>query len=194
MISDEDIEKEIITKAGFPLYTDYWDKYFSKMNGDQVKETLSIIFTFNETCEIIKSDDLAIEMVVATMIDNIKRDAAKRIKQSKASRSNGKLGGRPKMTDKPKKTTKKIDSKKIYGEFKKVRLTDDEYDKLVENNGIKTNGYIKKLDEYIENTGKVYKNHYLTICNWVKKDAKSNNNDREQIIDNMREFTKEVEW
>jgi hypothetical protein len=89
----------IISKAGFPFYTDYWDKYFNKLSGDQVKECLKIIFHYNKTGEILETDDLAIEMVISTIIDNINRDAEKREKQRKASAENGKLGGRPKKGD-----------------------------------------------------------------------------------------------
>lgn len=91
-----DLKNQITNKAGFLIYTDYWEKYFSKMTGDQVKEVFKIIFHFNLTFEVFKTDDLAIEMVVATIIDNLKRDAMKRAKQSIASAENGKLGGRPK--------------------------------------------------------------------------------------------------
>lgn len=71
------------------------------MTGEQVKQVFKIIFHFNLTFEILKTDDLAIEMVVATIIDNIKRDATKRAKQAIASAENGKLGGRPKKQNKP---------------------------------------------------------------------------------------------
>lgn len=91
----EDLKNQIINKSGFLIYTDYWEKYFSKMTGEQIKEVFKIIFHFNLTFEILKTNDLAIEMVVATIIDNIKRDATKRAKQAIASAKNGRLGGRP---------------------------------------------------------------------------------------------------
>ena len=103
----EDLKNQIINKSGFLIYTDYWEKYFSKMTGEQVKEVFKIIFNFNLTFEILKTNDLAIEMVVTTIIDNIKRDALKRTKQSIASAKNGKLGGRPKPQDNPKITPNK---------------------------------------------------------------------------------------
>lgn len=97
--------KEIITrKAGFPVYTDYWKSYFCKMTGEQVKECLRIIFHFNETFEILESQDLAIEMVTTTIIGNIKRDAEKRTKQITANKNNGSKGGRPPKDQKPKIT------------------------------------------------------------------------------------------
>lgn len=98
----EDLKNQIINKSGFLIYTDYWEKYFSKMTGDQVKEVFKIIFHFNLTFEVLKTEDLAIEMVVATIIDNLKRDAIKRAKQAIASAENGKLGGRPKKEAKRK--------------------------------------------------------------------------------------------
>ena len=112
----EDLKNQIINKAGFLLYTDYWNKYFSKMTGEQVKEAFNIIFHFNTTFEVLKTNDLAVEMVIATIIDNIKRDASKRVKQSIASAENGKLGGRPKKQkgskseSKAKQTKSKIEA------------------------------------------------------------------------------------
>ena len=109
----DDLKNQIINKAGFLIYTDYWEKYFSKMTGEQVKEVFKIIFHFNLTFEILKTDDLAIEMVVATIIDNIKRDATKRAKQAIASAENGKLGGRPKKEAKKKQKGSKKEANPI---------------------------------------------------------------------------------
>ena len=108
-----DLKNQITNKAGFLIYTDYWEKYFSKMTGEQVKEVFKIIFHFNLTFEILKTDDLAIEMVVATIIDNIKRDATKRAKQAIASAENGKLGGRPRKEAKKKQKGSKMETNPI---------------------------------------------------------------------------------
>ena len=109
----EVLKNQITNKAGFLIYTDYWEKYFSKMTGEQVKEVFKIIFHFNLTFEILKTDDLAIEMVVATIIDNIKRDATKRAKQAIASAENGKLGGRPRKEAKKKQKGSKMEANPI---------------------------------------------------------------------------------
>ena len=115
-MEEEIIKEEILQKAGFPIYQDYWDKYLKKLSGDQVKEVFRIVFHFSSTYEIEESDDLAVEMVISTIIDNLKRDALKRSKQSKANRDNGKKGGRPKKAnetqDKPNKPNGLLDSKK----------------------------------------------------------------------------------
>ena len=106
----EVLKNQITNKAGFLIYTDYWEKYFSKMTGEQVKEVFKIVFHFNLTFEILTTDDLAVEMVVATIIDNLKRDAMKRAKQSIASAENGKLGGRPKKKAKRKQKGSKSEA------------------------------------------------------------------------------------
>lgn len=71
--------------------------------------------------------------------------------------------------------------KNIYGEFKNVKLTDEEYEKLKEANLLP---YIEKLSSYIASKGKKYKSHYATILNWSRKEQKTTPNwfdkDREQ--------------
>lgn len=61
--------------------------------------------------------------------------------------------------------------KNIYGEFKNVLLTDEEYAKLEKSNLLP---YIEKLSSYIASKGKKYKSHYATILNWSRGDKKEN--------------------
>lgn len=76
-----------------------------------------------------------------------------------------------KEKDKEKDKDKDKDKKKIkhkYGNYNHVLLTDNEKENLLnELDEYKFNLVIEKLDEYIEETGKKYKNHYLTIKRWV---------------------------
>ena len=64
-----------------------------------------------------------------------------------------------------------IDKKEIkhkFGEFDHVRLKESESNKLIAELGQETfDKCIKKLDEYIQETGKKYKDHNLTIRRWV---------------------------
>ena len=60
--------------------------------------------------------------------------------------------------------------KNIYGEFKNVKLTDEEYGKLKEANLLP---YIERLSSYMESKGKKYKSHYATILNWSRKEQKT---------------------
>ena len=57
--------------------------------------------------------------------------------------------------------------KNIYGEFKNVKLSDEEYKKLEKANLIP---YIEKLSSYIASSGRRYKSHYATILNWSRKE------------------------
>jgi hypothetical protein len=149
-----DLKNEIINKSGFLIYTDYWEKYFSKMSGEQIKEVFKIVFHFNKTFEILKTEDLAVEMVISTIIDNIKRDAEKRFKQSMASKENGKLGGRPKKA-KPKQNRSKTEANNsnimekhnIENNFKGVEI---EAVKLMEIDKIKNKKFTKPTIQEIK--------------------------------------------
>lgn len=54
-----------------------------------------------------------------------------------------------------------------YGEYQHVLLTDEEHTHLVELYGSSLDEHIKILDEYIETSGKNYKNHSLVLQKWV---------------------------
>lgn len=139
----EELKNEIISKAGFLLYTDYWEKYFSKMSGEQIKEAMSLVFHFNKTFEVLETNDLAVDMVVATIVDSLKRDAMKRMKQSIASRGNGKLGGRPrknKEDEKPKKPKNKkptLEEVQAYCQERKNSVNPQKWINHYESNGWK---------------------------------------------------------
>ena len=67
-------------------------------------------------------------------------------------------------------TEKSKDIKHKYGEYQHVMLTDANMEKLKEMFPDDLNDRIRALDEYIEETGKSYKNHFITITRWAKKD------------------------
>lgn len=54
-----------------------------------------------------------------------------------------------------------------YGEYSHVLLTDKEHTHLIELYGDSLDEHIKILDEYIETSGKKYKNHSLVLQKWV---------------------------
>ena len=65
--------------------------------------------------------------------------------------------------------------KETYLEF--VKLTEEEYNKLIEKMGLhKTNDLIERLNNYIGSKGKKYKSHYHTILSWSRKDKPSYQN------------------
>lgn len=60
-------------------------------------------------------------------------------------------------------------NKKLYGECQNVKLTEEEYNKIVEG-GHK--GLIDELSLYIASKGDKYKSHYATILQWAKNREK----------------------
>lgn len=58
----------------------------------------------------------------------------------------------------------------FYGEYKNIRLTDEEYHKLKDNLQGHIDTMIEKLSRYIKSSGKDYKDYYVTILNWYEQD------------------------
>ena len=58
----------------------------------------------------------------------------------------------------------------FYGEYKNVRLSQEEYKNLKDKLQGHTETMIEKLSRYIKSTGKYYKDHYVTILNWYEED------------------------
>ncbi len=65
-------------------------------------------------------------------------------------------------------TDNKTITKKVYGEFSNVRLTDEEHAKLVERFNSHLTELIEKLSAYKASTGRTYKSDYATILNWER--------------------------
>ena len=67
----------------------------------------------------------------------------------------------------------KKSNKKHFGELEKVKLSEEEYSKLIEKLGEKsTADLLEQLDLYISSTGKRYKSHYATILAWSRRKGK----------------------
>jgi phage replication O-like protein O len=82
-----------------------------------------------------------------------------------------------KGTHKRKKETLTKEIKHIYGEFKNVKLSSEQYQKLIAKLGdAKTQDWITTLDEGIELKGYKYRNHYLAILKWITKAQKEGDN------------------
>lgn len=72
------------------------------------------------------------------------------------------------------KDKKKITRSK-YGEYKHVLLTEDQYNRLVDDYGeAAVLAGIKKVDEYCQETGRTYKDYNLTLRRWGIKEPKLN--------------------
>jgi hypothetical protein len=93
-------------------------------------------------------------------------------------------------TDGPEVEVKKKIEKETFGEMGKVKLTTEEYDKLVARLGqANTEIMIFELDTYIASKGAKYQSHYATILNWAKRKAMDqyqkkvdNENNKKRIV------------
>jgi hypothetical protein len=70
-----------------------------------------------------------------------------------------------------------------YGEYQHVLLTDKEHTHLIELYGPSLDEHIKILDEYIETSGKKYKNHSLVIQKWVHDEWTKRNKNKPVKLD-----------
>ena len=61
-----------------------------------------------------------------------------------------------------------------FGEYGNVKMTNEQYNKLIEDFGEKqTSKYVKKVDEYCQMIGKTYSDYNFTIRQWITKDIVS---------------------
>lgn len=74
-------------------------------------------------------------------------------------------------------------SKHKYGEYQHVLLTDKEHTQLLDLYGDSLDEHIKILDEYIETSGKKYKNYSLVIQKWVHDEWTKRNKDKPITLD-----------
>ena len=81
------------------------------------------------------------------------------------------------------KQNTKEQSKNKYGEYQHVLLTDKEHTHLVELYGSSLDEHIKILDEYIETSGKSYKNHSLVLQKWVHDEWEKRNKNNPVKLD-----------
>lgn len=69
---------------------------------------------------------------------------------------------------------RKRDTIRAHGEYKNVRLSDNEMEKLKTEFPNDYEQRIEKLSSYMASTGKKYKSHLATIRNWARRDSEDN--------------------
>lgn len=75
--------------------------------------------------------------------------------------------------------------KHAYGEYKHVKLSDDEYARLCRDYGEEATLLgIKKVDEYCQRSGRRYQDYNLTIRNWGMDSPKLDKDSRKETSDN----------
>jgi hypothetical protein len=139
--------------------------------------------------EITEFEDRYLVRVSKDMCGRVLRDKELSERQSRK----GKLGGgqfgnsnatknEPKRAENEPKTSRKrtetnpntntntnTNNKRLYGECENVKLTEDEYTKLIDKG---YSGLIDELSLYIASKGDKYKDHYATVLSWARKREK----------------------
>ena len=72
-----------------------------------------------------------------------------------------------------KQNTKKINTKEYYGEYQNVFFTEEQYQKLIKEFSKDYQERIQRLDDYMQSTGKKYKDCLATIRMWARKENKN---------------------
>ena len=159
------------------------------LDPEQYKKVLQMVFHYAMDGIFPESEGMeySLFLLMKPQIDANNR----KYENGKKGAEFGKLGGRPKKESPQKPLINPTESpnenenvnandnvkekKHIYGAYKHVRLTDEEHKKLLSEYGQNVlDEYIRSLDEYIQQTGKRYEDHNLTIRQWIRKAGKSN--------------------
>ena len=175
-------EGKLIRKVGEMLIP-YDVKALAKMTGVEQDTVVVAMEVLKNTglIEILENGEIYLTQLNDMIGSETKWAEKKRIQRSKKEEGHIEdnvplLSGQSPIRDKRKEKDIDIDidkdidkdKKHKYGEYRHVLLTDKEKNKLLSELGeYKFNLVIKRLDEYIEETGKKYKNHNLTIRRWV---------------------------
>lgn len=76
-------------------------------------------------------------------------------------------------TDKSKKASRKKENTRLYGRFKNIKLSEEEYLELCE---LFPDIYQKMIDQlsvYMKSSGKTYQDHFATLLLWGEREGKS---------------------
>lgn len=82
-------------------------------------------------------------------------------------------------------------TKHKYGEYHHVLLDDNQYERLKKLYGDSLDEHIRILDEYIETSGKKYKNHSLVIQKWVHERYLKDHKNNEHVQLDSKFYTQE---
>ena len=136
------------------------------------KEILANGLTFSRQCTDLlqsidrMSDEEIIDKLLA-LFGIVFNEVEERLLRKKWHEGKEKRAEETKKAKKSKKTQKE---RHRYGEYKNVLLTDDDFEKLKAEFLDDYEQRIESLSEYMESSGKSYKNHLATMRAWSRKD------------------------
>src|SRR3990167_9590389 len=155
-------EQQLMAQAGLDPTQEEWDK------------TIGILEKLKKL-EMIGIDNGMITVKNWQKRQETNLTSYERLKRYRQKKRTNVINDNAKITLDKKRIDKNIiEEKDIYGEFKKVSLTQEEHNKLIskigENN---TKILITELDGYIKSLGKKgenkYSSHYAVIQNWARR-------------------------
>ena len=166
-------------KKSFVMYAE-WQPLFSSMTNEQAGELIKAVYEY-QFGEAEAPIDPLLNSIYQMLTSRFEIDAENYAKVCEKRKEYGKLGGLAKASKSYQKVAKaKTEPKKVevvkstYGEYKNVRLTEEEYTRLCSRYGEEdTKQGITILDTYMESLSpakkKEYlkKNHNLCMQNWV---------------------------
>lgn len=179
-------------KDSFILYTEQ-KAVIDKLSDEQAGKLIKAIYEYVETGEMPELDN-TLDLVITpfkTVLDKNKENYEKICKaraeagskggkqkkqsQAKGSKSKQKKQLQTKDDDNDNEydndINKKENIKKKYGEYGNVKFTDEEYEKV---KAYFPNDYEKRIqdaDDYIQRTGKKYKDFVATLKSWARKEG-----------------------
>ena len=178
-------------KDSFILYTDQ-KAVLDKLTDEQAGKLIKAIYEYVETGNMPELDNV-IDLVITPFKTILDKDKAKYEEVSKARAEAGSKGGKTKISKSKQKKQlqtkeskasncddndneydndiKKENIKKKYGENGNVEFTDKKFEEVKE---YFPNDYmerIQSLDDYIQSTGKKYKDYFATLKTWARKDG-----------------------
>lgn len=168
-----------------------WERSFKTMTYESIGRVMMglIAYAKDEDPSEFLGDDLQANTIYPAVEEHVQRNEDARLKGAR----NGSRGGAPVGNQNAKKTTENnpkqpkttknkqkqtpnlalpnltINNKKTYGECNNVLLTDEEYEKVKEQNLL---GLLEELSLYIASKGDKYKSHYAVIKQWANRREK----------------------
>lgn len=106
------------------------------------------------------------ETAGGTALETAKGQGAKQQEDRQGTGS----GTQTKRNKKNQEETKK-NQKEIYGEYRNVKLSAEDMERLMKEFPTDYQERIERLSEYMASTGKTYKNHLATIRSWARKET-----------------------
>lgn len=112
---------------------------------------------------LVPPDDFS-NISVYNLSENVNISKQSKVKKSKVKKS--------KVKESKENPPAPDTNDECFGEYKNVRLTKERYERLLSALGEKKlSAYIQKVDEYVQLSGKEYKDYYLLIKRWAKEDG-----------------------